>query len=825
MRTRFFRSKQFLQSVAAIAVLCAFALALLWGPVVRGEIFLPIDALLHLHPWRYSYERVPVNNPINTDPIKQIYPRRVVTNDLIKQGAWPLWNPTVLTGTPNLPDGQINLFYPPALLFLIVPLAQAFGYYAFLHVCLAGVGAYVFARQLNLSRGPATLAGVCYLLNGYLLTWLYFPHHTGATALLPWCFWAADRAVERNRWSAWALAGVIFALPVLSHLQIAFYIYIGVACYILFRLVQVHGWQQRMRVAVGAIGAVILALGLCAVQLAPGFAQAAESQRSDFGFADGSAEAQFTTLLRLVFPLIGGIPRIGTPPAWGPALVVTPMPYIGIAPLALALLALLFSRHPASFFFGVLAIVSFALAVESPLLALVQQALPIYRQFTDQTRWFVLWEFAAAILAAMGAQALRPHAIAFSERARVFVIANRMLLGGLVLFLAVWSLMHLQLFTPQSRYGTYITMIRQQPLAISIGLALLTALALGFGFLRRGPAWPIWSVLIVLAGVDLLWHGGSYNTSVSPDLIRPTRDLTEALAKMPPTEQSLYPPTRQTTFLQHQLGPFRILGADYEALPPNLASAFGLEDIRGYQSLYAARYNQLARLIDGKDYTHTGEGNISLRAYFTTAYNGRRLLNMLNVKYLIFTPGSENPDRYAPLELVQRNDEGSIYRNPQALPRAWIVHQVEVIPEDEEQLNRLASQSFDPATAAIVDTSTPPVAPASGPESTPEVSYAPDQATVRAHASAPGLLMLSDAYSDDWSVTVDGQPAPLYRANYVLRGVWLPAGDHVVMFTYRPRAFIVGGMISLVTLAALVAYTLWHAIRMARVRRAALAVA
>src|SRR5829696_8746052 len=185
-----------------IVALCAFALMLMWRPVLRGEVFLPLDALMHLHPWCYSYERVPVNNAVNTDPIKQVYPRRLWTDEVIKQGAWPLWNPTVLTGTPNLPDGQVGLFYPPTLLFLLLPLAQAFGFYAFVHAILAGAGAYCFTRQLKLGAWPALLAAVCYMFNGYLLTWLYFPHHTGATAVLPWCFWAIERAASGGRWGS-----------------------------------------------------------------------------------------------------------------------------------------------------------------------------------------------------------------------------------------------------------------------------------------------------------------------------------------------------------------------------------------------------------------------------------------------------------------------------------------------------------------------------------------------------------------------------------------------------------------------------------------------
>jgi hypothetical protein len=231
--------------------------------------------------------------------------------------------------------------------------------------------------------------------------------------------------------------------------------------------------------------------------------------------------------------------------------------------------------------------------------------------------------------------------------------------------------------------------------------------------------------------------------------------------------------------------------------------------VRGYVSLYSARYNRLARLIDGKDYRRTGEDAISFRAYFTSAYNHRRLLDMLNVQYLLFPPGSANVARYAPLELVQEDDEGSIYRNPQALPRAWLVHQVEVIAEDDAQLDRLASPGFDPATVAILPSAPPPLAIPASTEPVPSVAYAPNQARVQARVAAPAILVLADAYSDDWQVTVDGQPAPLYRANYVLRGVWLPPGDHTVLFVYRPRAFLIGGSISLATTLVLMGLGIW----------------
>jgi len=81
------------------------------------------------------------------------------------------------------------------------------------------------------------------------------------------------------------------------------------------------------------------------------------------------------------------------------------------------------------------------------------------------------------------------------------------------------------------------------------------------------------------------------------------------------------------------------------------------------------------------------------------------------------------------------------------------------------------------------------------------VSYEPNRALVQVETSAAGLLVLADAYTNDWQVSVDGQTAQLYRTNYALRGVWVDAGQHTVEFSYRPKSLIVGGWVSGLSLA------------------------
>lgn len=799
-----------------LLLLCALAVALLWRSVALGEVFLPLDLVPHLQPWRFSYERVPVNNTVNSDVVLQVYPRRVVTNALVRQGAWPLWNSTILTGTPLLADGQMIFFYPPSLLFLLLPLARAFGYYALLQVILAGTGSYLFARQLKLGQGAATLVGLCYMFSGYLLTWLQFPHHTGAAAMLPWCFWAVARACAHRRLSDWLLAGGILAMPLLTHIQVAFYTYVGVGCYVLVEIMAAPRWRMRARLALGFAAALALALALSAAQLLPQIALSAEGQRAEQAVEVASPENQFAALLRLVLPSLNGKARV-PPPAWGPAVLQLPQPYAGLAPLILAVLALLLSRHRSSTLFGLLALGAFALAVSSPLLQVFLALVPPYRQFGDHTRWFALWGFAAAVLAGLGAEALLKRDSPPSPRERRTLLLNRLLLGLTALFVAIWAWRYLALFTSKSRYGAYITQIRQQSLSVPVLIGMVTLLAVAALMMRRLPRTLRWGFLLAVVAGDLLWYGGSYNTSTPGNIFKPTADL---LAGLPagtlrtPASQPLYPLTRQLAFLQQQPRPFRVVAGDYPVLPPNLASAFGIEDVRGYQSLYLARYNRLVRMIDGNDYTRlAGEGTTSYKPYLTSAWRRRRLLDMLNVEFILFPPGSKNVPLYAPLERVQTNDEGAIYRNPRVLPRAWLVHRTEVIPEDKAQLDRLARPDFDPAALVVLPGAVAPVARPADPEPVPVVDYTPNHVRVRADVKAPAVLVVSDAYADGWQVAVDGRPAPLLRANYALRGVWLPRGIHEVTFTYRPRSFLIGGMISGVTLLILLLYALGAGLR------------
>jgi uncharacterized membrane protein YfhO len=75
---------------------------------------------------------------------------------------------------------------------------------------------------------------------------------------------------------------------------------------------------------------------------------------------------------------------------------------------------------------------------------------------------------------------------------------------------------------------------------------------------------------------------------------------------------------------------------------------------------------------------------------------------------------------------------------------------------------------------------------------------------VKTKSLAPAILVLSANHYPGWRASVDGRSVDVIRVNYNLRGVAVPAGDHLVAFVYRPKSVLVGLVISLLALAALV---------------------
>lgn len=165
-------------------------------------------------------------------------------------------------------------------------------------------------------------------------------------------------------------------------------------------------------------------------------------------------------------------------------------------------------------------------------------------------------------------------------------------------------------------------------------------------------------------------------------------------------------------------------------------------------------------------------------------------------------------------------NEVSIYQVPWVLPRAALYGAIELVADDDV-LARLKDPVFDLNQKAIVSRewltseeagSAQPLATAPGSpvRAASIVQYQSRKVRIEAESAMPALLVLNDTDFPGWRATVNGQPAPIVTANYLFRGVFVPAGKSVVEFRYEPRSFQAGLGLSLGALVILSGLVFWE---------------
>jgi hypothetical protein len=180
-----------------------------------------------------------------------------------------------------------------------------------------------------------------------------------------------------------------------------------------------------------------------------------------------------------------------------------------------------------------------------------------------------------------------------------------------------------------------------------------------------------------------------------------------------------------------------------------------------------------------------------------------------------------------------------LIRNKDAYPRAWVVHRARIVEplrdtagrEHEWMMEQVlyandpfwfypGRRVFDPHALAWIETDDPgplaPYLPGAEPDPAETVAitrYEPQRVEIEARLKSPGIVVLADVYYPGWSLTIDGQPAAILRANRLMRGAPVGAGTHWLVYTYSPPSFRLGGLVSLASLCVglMLGLKLWRA--------------
>lgn len=775
------------QTIAAALLLAVPVAIVLRDALFGGGLLMPGGFLYTVIPWSVNAPAdIARLNPQLSDVPLQMYPWALFARGWLRAGEIPLWNPLVLSGTPFFTNAQAAIFSPFNLPVWLLPVRIGLALAAFLKLWLAGIGAYLLARELKCGFWPAVLSGVAFSLCAFNVLWLSHGVHVAVAVLLPWAILLAERGLQRSRpreallLSLVVAAGALGGHPgTLAHLVGALVLYAVVRGLLVEGL---SGRERLSRIAMVLAGA-FLGLGLAAFFLVP----AGLASRGTVGALErlgGSFTLPDFALVTSAFPDWWGRPTgIATdgldhfPPVVKGGLFQERTIYAGAVTLLLAAVCALAPgswRRKAPFV--VLGGVGLSVAFGVPGVHWLVTHLPGFDRARDarMTLWF---QFSLAMLAAMGLQALvdrrlsRQGLIALSIAAAGVATVAVLVAGGQGFPQAArhfaWG------GDPTSAGAVAMTAVIWW-LLFAAGTLLLAAL-LNAG---RGPTTLLMAVLVVLAAADMVRFADGYQPAAPPSIAAPGRtQLTDFLAP------------RQAAGRTIAVGG----GLLSDGLPADYGMRFGIRAIRGYDPPQPdAAYQALLGNLRGL----SGPGPLPASA--------TNSLSVVEGRWVVTAHGAR-PPAISGLVRAHAGRDGDVWENPAAVGRVRVAGRPIAVWGLGSALAALASSGVRPGEDAVVELprgNLPQGVPSRSSGRAKVVGETNTGVSIAAVMDDPGLVVLADRLTDGWSVTVDGRAARAVRVDAAMRGVFVPAGMHVVEWRYAVPGLDVGVAVSIVSLAA-----------------------
>src|SRR5438270_2274544 len=400
---------------AAALVLILLPMCVTGKALLTGGVFGPVDLPYFTEPLRDIRVPLGVAKPHNgmlSDLYAQMIPWRKAVQFAISHGRWPLWNPFILSGTQLAAAAQPAAYSPFTLIACLLPIAHSITFSAAMTFFLAGLGAFLFARELGCRELVALSAAAGWMYAGGMAFFVLWSLGS-SWALLPLVLLATRRCVHApGVRSAAILMAVLTLLLLAGHPETAFHV---VFCGALYGVVELLAIRRNVpRVLGTAAAAGIIALLLSAIYLMPMFEAAPQTMEQQFrmgGYRDVPRGVTLTEsgarILTDFFPHLHGRWWMRKIPHWVPLETSA----AGSIIVALAVYAFVRVRRRETIFFGALALFGILCGAGwSPLAALMQK-LPLFDIALNERFTFAA-AFSLVILAAIGIE----HALATRDK-------------------------------------------------------------------------------------------------------------------------------------------------------------------------------------------------------------------------------------------------------------------------------------------------------------------------------------------------------------------------------------------------------------------------
>jgi hypothetical protein len=681
----------------------------------------------------------------NPDYVNQVLPWYQFQAAEWHRGVFPMWDPYHWGGQSLIGQGQPGAAYPLNWILFLLPLKNGFIRQSYVHwyfVLIHYMGAlfcYWLCRDLKRSRTASILAGVAFGLCGYCGN-VEWPQMLNGAIWAPLIFLFLLRAMRGEAPAANAiLAGTALGVSFLSgHHQAPIFITLAVGGAWIYFWIRAELPRARLAKLACLFGLfVVLTSGL---QVLPIYEYGKLALRW-VGAADPVGwDDKVPYPIHATFSL-NPLSLLG---------VIIPRisqefnAFTGLAAVSLALLGAGGSwRDPTVRLFGGIAAggLLFSLGASSVFHGILYAILPVVEKARVPAMALLIFNLGVAVLAAYGLDTYRSRRQDWPW-ARRLISTLAAFSGALFTGVFIFTLFH-----PTTAFTL-------DGATLAALVALLLAALLEAWRRDRLPASAAGALLVALA----IFETGASTGYFYRRLDRPGYFL-----------QKMGNSAGVAEFLRKQPFPVRT-DVDRSLIPFNLGDWYGLDEFEGYCGV-------TRNVIE-----HQGEP---------------KFRSLFAINYYV----GAKPERDGQVEVFQGADGLRVYRNPGARPHVWTVHEAIQVRDSGYGAGTLGREDFDPGRKTYLLETPPKLETCPMPDQTHLLMRDSNHLVIEANMGCRGMVIASETFFPGWQATVDGNPARIYEAYSVLRGVVAGAGTHHIEMRYRPRSVVAGGFMTAAGLA------------------------
>lgn len=754
--------------------------------VFFGQIPFPGDLLIsEYNPWKsYSFiGYIPGSYPNKAqyfDAIRQIYPWKTVSINLMRDGQFPLWNPYNFSGHPLLANFQSAVFYPLNFIYFIFPQIFAWSILVILQPFLAGIFTYLYCRKIGIGRIGSVFSSITYSYSLYMSVFLEYNTIGHVIAWLPLLLFSIENYLEKYSIKnillfMFALASSFFA----GHLQIFGFIIVFIILYLILRLNALnYKRSKKIKKAILFTFLIIISFGIFSIQLLPTLELISLSARGaqSYSFLIDNLLLQFHQLIGFVSPDFFGNPAtrnyLLSDSYPGNAL------YIGLIPFVFSILSVfIYKKNYHVKFYLVSFLILLFLLTRSPVTELIYRLnIPFFSTGSPTNAIFIL-SFCLSILSGFGIEYF------FNKNSKRAYFFFPIFIG---IFILIWLITTIFNFPSSSRNFIYSTSL----------FIFFTTLVVLSGIFKKKLIFAY--IFIIITVFDLFYFFQKFNPFISQDLV--------------------FPETEVFSFLRKSAGETRVWGYGNAAVEANFHSQYSLFSPDGYDPLYPGNYGEF--VLSSKDGKINKEFNNQTRSDaviaggfgetdLPTNINRLKILDVLNVRYILDKEDNKSSEKTFPADrftLVFEKNGWKVFENKKALLRASLFSSYEIYKDEKEFEKLFFDKSFNSLKTVLLEEGVlnfkkvKTMGNKTNIGISKIVSYEPNKITINVDANIQNILFLSESYYPGWKAYIDGKETKIYKANYSFRAVKMPAGHHQVIFLYSPQSFYLGAKISIISL-------------------------